>query len=112
MQRNRILRAATLILCVASFAAQASEASDLYDKKCSVCHGDDGQGQTKMGKRFHSPDFTSAKWQAGEKDAELKRVIEEGVVKDGVHRMPSWKGKLTATQIDALVRLVRGFAKR
>ena len=105
------MKMALAALCLVAGLARASETSDLYDKKCSVCHGDDGRGKTRMGKRFHAPDFASAKWQANAKDAELRKVIENGVVEDGVHRMPAWKGKLTPAQIDGLVQLVRGFGK-
>ncbi|MHB8416555.1 MAG: c-type cytochrome [Myxococcales bacterium] len=99
-------------LCLASAAVPAPEAHDLYAKKCAVCHGDDGKGDTRMGRRFRAPDFTSAKWRATAKDAELRKVIENGVEEDGVHRMPAWKGKLSPDQIDALLQLIQGLGKR
>ncbi len=99
-------------LCLAGAPALASEASDLFAKKCATCHGDDGQGHTRMGKRFHAPDFTAAKFQARATDDKMRQVIQDGVYEDGVHKMPAWKDKLTAAQIDGLVQLVRSFGKR
>jgi mono/diheme cytochrome c family protein len=107
-----MLFARSLWLCLwaaVATSAMASEATDLYANKCAVCHGDDGKGQTKMGRKFHSPDFTTAKWQAETKDEEIVRAIEKGVVVDGQHRMPAWKGKLTPLQISDLGKLTRTF---
>ncbi len=105
-----------LALCclwaLAATAAHASDVPELYANKCAVCHGDDGKGLTRMGKKFHSPDFTAAKWQAETKNEEIVRVIEKGVVVDGQHRMPAWSGKLTSEEIAELGRFVRTFAKR
>lgn len=92
--------------------ALAGEAQDIYGKKCAGCHGDDGQGHTRMGKKWHAPNFTSPKYQAKTTDAEMKKTIEDGVYEDGVHKMPAWKAKLTGAQIDELVQLVRAFGKK
>ncbi len=102
--------ALALLLC--SPPALAGEAQELYAKKCAGCHGDDGRAHTKMGRKFHAPDFTSTKYQAKTKDAEMRKTIEDGVYEDGVHKMPAWKEKLTGAQIDALVQLARAFGKK
>ena len=87
----------------------AKPAAQLYVEKCSVCHGQDGRGDTRMGRRFHAPDFTAEKFQGEAQDPDLKRAIMGGVVVDGMRRMPAWQDKLTATQIDGLVSYVRSF---
>jgi mono/diheme cytochrome c family protein len=89
--------------------ALASETSDLFEKKCSTCHGLDGKGDTKMGKKFHAPDFTGDKWQKETTDKEIQKAIEEGVVEDGKRKMPAWKGKLTPEQISDLGKYSRTF---
>jgi cytochrome c6 len=89
--------------------AAASETSELFEKKCSVCHGVDGKGETKMGKKFHAPDFTGDKWQKETTDKEIQKAIEDGIVEEGKRKMPAWKGKLTPEQITALGQYARAF---
>lgn len=81
-------------------AAANSSAADLYKSKCSMCHGLDGKGYTAI----HTPDFTSAKWQAQHTDEQLKSAIENGVKGTS---MPAWRSKLTAAQINSLVAYIR-----
>src|SRR5271170_4462923 len=66
--------------------ARADPTQELFDKKCAGCHGVDGKGDTKMGHKFHAPDFTSPKWKTDTTDAEIVKTILNGVVKDGVTR--------------------------
>ncbi len=94
-----------------STAALASEISDLFSDKCAVCHGDDGKGRTRMGKKFHAPDFTSSKWQGKTTDEEARQTIENGTVIDGQVRMPPWKEKLTPQQISDLLKYARSFGR-
>lgn len=100
------------LLAAAATPARASEVADLFSDKCSVCHGDDGKGQTLMGKKFHARDFTAAKWQAKVTDEAIRHTIENGVVVEGQVRMPPWKEKLTPQQISDLAKYVRTFGKR
>lgn len=91
--------------------ARASEVSDLFSDKCAVCHGDDGKGQTRMGKKFHAPDFTEAKWLAKTTEETARHAIENGAMIDGQVRMPAWKEKLTSQQISDLTKYARGLGK-
>jgi len=108
---------ALLALCFATLAtaARADEDVDvkaLYkEKNCAKCHAVDGTGQTPMGKKNHSPNFTRARWQERHSDEVIKKAIIEGVVEDGKRRMPAFGNKLDAGQIDALVAYVRTFGK-
>ena len=81
----------------------AGGAATIYQKDCAKCHGPDGKGI----KTLEPPDFTDAKWQASKTDKQLIAGINNG---EGV--MPSFKDKLTAAQISALVKHVRGFAPK
>ena len=78
-------------------------AAAIYQKDCAKCHGADGKGI----KTLEPPDFTDAKWQSSKTDKQLVAGINNG---EGV--MPSFKDKLTAAQITALVKHVRGFAPK
>jgi mono/diheme cytochrome c family protein len=94
-------------------AAEASNAGlsakDVYVKRCTFCHAEDGTGQTKKGKQLRVPDFTSAKWQKHTEDKEITDIIENGNKK---RKMPAFKDKLTPEQIAALVPYLRAFAAR
>jgi mono/diheme cytochrome c family protein len=91
---------------------------ELYHLKCAGCHGEDGKGQTKWGKKYKAPDFTSAKFQGESKDSEFLETIQKGVikkVKDDKGQlapkkiMPGWSEKLSDDQMNGLVAYVRKF---
>jgi cytochrome c oxidase cbb3-type subunit III len=95
---------ASLALASPGFSAQNAAAGDLYKSKCSMCHGLDGKGYTAI----HTPDFTSAQWQARHTDQQLTHAIENGVKGTS---MPAWRGKLTSAQIHDLVGYIRSLKK-
>ena len=82
--------------------------SKLFKEYCAKCHGDTGKADTFKGKNMKARNFTDAEWQAGESDSELIKSVTEG--KDD---MPPFGKKLTAEQIESLVKNdVRGFAPK
>ncbi len=90
-------------------SARADETADLYVKKCAVCHGRDGKGNTIMGKKLAIQDLTNAAEMAKLTDAQIEDQIRNGV-KDkttGKDRMLSFKDKLSDAQIQALTKYVR-----
>ena len=111
MKTSRLL--SSLVFAVAAAAGVALFAaeqhpSETFKKYCAKCHGEDGRGETAKGKSLSARNFTDAEWQAGEKDAELIKAVQEG--KDD---MPPFGKKLTQEQIESLVKNdVRGFAKK
>ncbi len=76
------------------------DAAALYTKYCAKCHLEDGKGLESLS----PPNFTDAKWQATRTNAALAKSIREGK-----ETMPPFKDTLSAAQINALVRHVRGF---
>jgi mono/diheme cytochrome c family protein len=101
-----IVAAALLALPLAASAADAPTTQQLYDKHCKNCHGSDGKAQTKMGKKHEIDSFADAEWQAKHSDEKIRDVIANGKPKT---KMKAYKSKLTAEQIDALVKHVRTF---
>jgi cytochrome c oxidase cbb3-type subunit III len=101
-KRNLAHCVVVLIACLAMAAPSfgAAAAADLFKSKCSMCHGMDGKGYPAI----HTPDFTSAKWQAQNTDAQITGAIENGVKGTS---MPAWQGKLTTAQIHDLVAYIR-----
>jgi len=102
--------AAVALLTATGLAApkpDCAPAQDLFKQRCSACHAPEGTGYAAI----HTPNFTDPKWQAAHTDAELIHSVTNG--KTGEGNMPAFKDRLTAEQIDALVRCaVRGFAAK
>ena len=105
---KKILAIAFLGLCGSVVAARAADAKSNWDDNCAKCHGADGKGDTKMGKKLHIGDFTDAKVQAGFTDDATFKAVKEGLQdQDGKMRMKAIEG-LTDDEITALVKYVRG----
>jgi mono/diheme cytochrome c family protein len=94
----------TLSLSAAAYAEDTSAAT--WAAKCKGCHGDDGKAKTKMGEKEKIPDLTNAEWQKKHSDDQIKEVIANGSKENA--KMKAFKDKLTAEQIDGLVKYVRG----
>src|SRR6478672_871988 len=75
---KRTLLLATLCVLGACATARAADVKEIWDKQCAKCHGADGKGDTKMGKKLEVKDYTSAKVQAEMTDAEMTKIIKEG----------------------------------
>ena len=107
MRRSLLLGVpAALVLALAAPAPAQTGHSENFTTYCAVCHGDDGKGQTEKGKEKGARDFTSKKWQASVTDDRLEASVTKGRGK-----MPSFKSKLSADEIKALVKEVRSFAQ-
>src|ERR1035437_2290285 len=101
----------TMAACAAMLVSvSAADVKENWDKSCAKCHGPDGKGDTKMGKKLEIKDFTDAKVQADMKDDAMLKAIKEGV-KDGEKiRMKAAEG-LSDEEMKALVDYVRKFKK-
>ena len=92
-------------------SARADDAKATYEKSCAKCHGADGKGETKMGKKLGVKDYTDAKVQAELKDDEAVKAIKEGLKdKEGKVLMKPAEN-LSDEEIKALVAHVRTFKK-
>ena len=109
MKTTTKLAGAGLALAFAAGAAYAAPASENWDNNCASCHGADGKGQTKQGKKLKLRDYTDAKVQAELKDEAMLKAILEGVKdKDsGKERMKSFKEEIPEAEARELVAYVR-----
>ena len=109
MKKNAAAAMIAVLLAAApaAVAADADARSENFQTYCSVCHGDDGKGQTEEGKKKGARDLTNAKWQDKIDDARMVRSVTKGHDK-----MPSFEKKLSADEIKALVAEVRTLAKK
>jgi cytochrome c551/c552 len=109
MSKLQILTIA--ILAGMASTADAAEAKALYERKCIMCHGADGKGETKMGKKYGARDYTDVKVQAELKDDKAFKAIKEGLKdKAGKALMKPAEG-MTDDEIRALVKQMRSFKK-
>ena len=102
------------LLCLAVSATSslhAANAATLWKNECAKCHGNDGRGDTKMGRKLLIGDLTDASLQAKFSDEEAAKAIKLGL-KDA-------KGKVIMKEISgvsdedikALVAYVRSLKK-
>ncbi len=99
----------SLLLPLAAGLAFAAPATENWDNHCTKCHGADGKGLTKVGKKLNLKDYTDAKVQADLKDEEMCKVINAGVMDKGKEKMKGYKDELSADEIKDLVAYIRKF---
>lgn len=98
-------RFAMALLLVAPLAARAqpSNGAEIWRRRCAMCHGEDGRGQTQQGQRSSIPDLTNPAWQALRTDERIRAAILLGG-----KQMPGFKDRLAKEDLDALVGFIRG----
>ena len=97
-------------LAIAGAALLAAPAAENWENHCAKCHGADGRGQTKAGKKLNVKDYTDAKAQAEMKEPDMIKATTNGVTdKAGKERMKAYKEELSAQEIEELVAYVRKF---
>ncbi len=97
------------LFCLAAAFSYAAPASENWDTLCAKCHGAEGKGQTKIGKKLKVKDYTDAKVQAALKDEEMVKATSDGVTDNGKEKMKAYKGELSAAEITDLVAHIRKF---
>ena len=97
------------MLALGASLSAAAPAAENWENQCTKCHGADGKGQTKAGRKLNVKDYTDAKVQAEMKDPEMTKAITDGVFVDGKEKMKAYKADLTADEIKDLVAFVRKF---
>ena len=99
------------LVASAALSAYAADAKATYEKDCAKCHGPDGKGDSRMGKRLGCKDYTDAKVQADLKDDAAVKAIKEGLKdKEGKSLMQPAEG-VSDADAKALVAYMRTFKK-
>jgi cytochrome c553 len=99
----------TIIALAATTAAlSAADSAELWQKNCQKCHGADGKGDTKIGKKMEVKDLTDAKYQASFTDDQAFKAIKEGIKDGDKTKMKPAEG-LSDDDIKALVAKARSF---
>lgn len=105
---RKTLAVAVIALFGPALAMFAADAKSNWEDNCAKCHGADGRGDTKMGRKLDIANLTDAKVQAQFTDDQAFSAVKDGLKdKDGKTRMKAIEG-LSDEEIKALVQYVRG----
>lgn len=101
------------ILLVTSVAARAADDVEaLWKTNCLSCHGKDGTGKTKAGRKAGVKDMTEDKYQKEVTDEKALAAMKDGLKDDeGKVKMKPFADKLSADDMKALLAKVRSFKK-
>ena len=105
---------ASIAACLAIGAASlgAADVKENWEKHCASCHGKDGKGETKAGRKADVKNLTDAAYQASFTEEQMFKQIKEGLKdKNGKEKMKAFGGTLSDDEIKALVAFVRGLKK-
>ena len=99
-----LVSSGVMLFSVSNLAWSAdSPGKTTFKSKCVLCHGEDGSGNTPLGKQLqaanlHSPDVQK------HTNAELQKVVH-----DGQTNMPAFAEQLSDEEIAQVIRYVRTF---
>ncbi len=107
---KKLLTVTIMVSVLAMLSVRAEDPKALYEKECTKCHGADGKGDTKMGKKLGIKDYTDAKVQAELKPDKAFKSIKEGL-KEGDKTLMKPFDTLSDDDIKALIKLMQDFKK-
>ncbi len=98
-------------MTVAALSARAEDPKAIYENNCAKCHGADGKGDTKIGKKLGAKDYTDPKVQAELKDDAAFKAIKEGLKDKDDKTLMKPAEDLSDGDIKGLVAYIRTFKK-
>jgi cytochrome c6 len=91
-----------LLIATLAFPALAqNNGEQIYKARCTMCHGQDGLATTPVAKMMNVPSFRSP---AAMHHTSAQMI---DITNNGKGRMPSFKGTLTAAQVEQVVAYIR-----
>ena len=88
----------------------AAPVQENWDNHCAKCHGADGTGATKVGKKLKLKDYTDAAAQASFTDEDIVSATANGVKNEaGKEVMKGFSDKLSPEEIQEFVAFIRAF---
>jgi cytochrome c553 len=105
---KKTIAIALIIGAAALLSVRGEEAKAIYEKQCAKCHGNDGKGDTKLGKKAGVKDYTDAKVQDELKDDKALKSVKEGITEGDKVKMKPAEG-LSDSDIKGLIAYMRTF---
>ncbi|MEI8037554.1 MAG: cytochrome c [Verrucomicrobiota bacterium] len=102
--KNHLLLISAAAFIASGLNASAADGSAVFAKDCAKCHGAAGKGDTPMGKKLSIKELGVE--QAKLSDAEITKIIKEGLTADGKLRMKPIKD-VTDEEIQAVIKHIR-----
>jgi cytochrome c553 len=106
----KIVTMLAVAVMASAITVSAADGKECWEKSCAKCHGSDGKGDTKMGKKLEIKDLTDAKLQAALKDEQIVKAIKEGITEGGKTRMKAIEG-ISDEDVKAVSAYVRTLKK-
>lgn len=108
MKTSRFALGLLLLSFATASLGVAAPVVENWENNCLKCHGADGKGETKAGRKLKVKDYTDAAVQAKMTDADMVKTIVEGVMgDDGKEKMKAYKEILTTEEITEIVAYIR-----
>ena len=108
---NKTILLGIALLGAALVTARAEDVKALYEKECTKCHGSDGKGATKMGKKLGAKDYSDPSVQQKMTDAAAIKAIKDGLKDKADKTLMKPSPDITDDQAKALVAFMRAFKK-
>jgi cytochrome c6 len=105
---KHLIALTAIVTAVGVSAAFAASAAENYENHCAKCHGADGKGQTKVGKKLNVRDMTTEAYKKELDDAKAVASLKDGIKKDGKEIKKSYASELSDAELKALIAYVRG----
>jgi mono/diheme cytochrome c family protein len=99
---KRIALALAVVALAAPSRAAAADAKEVFSSNCALCHGEDGKGSSKMGKKLGLKDLAGTK---------LSEAEVETLVTKGKGKMTAFGKTLSAEEVKAVAGFVKGGLK-
>ncbi|NDV63550.1 cytochrome c [Puniceicoccales bacterium CK1056] len=97
-----------MALASVPLVANANSGEELWMKNCKKCHGEDGDGDTVMGKKFSIRDYTDPAVQESITDEDIVAAVTDGLKNEkGKKVMLAFGSKLTEEEISSVAAYVR-----
>lgn len=108
---KKLILTASVLALLTTQVLVAEDAKVIYDAQCAKCHGADGKGETKMGKKLGAKDYTDPKVQAALTDEAAFKATKDGFKsKEDKVLMKPLEG-VSDADIKAVVAYMRTFKK-
>lgn len=79
----------------------------VYHTRCTLCHGQYGEGDGKMAKMISNPPPYNLR-KSQRQDNYLRQIIEQGgAAMNRSQQMPPWKDELTAAEISSIILYIK-----